>query len=108
MKAAAPHPLLGKWRIVEADLWDRDYLDMSGPAFIEFKQDERGEICFGCVTATFEYSFSPSTASFDWHGFDEMDEVKGDGFAELNADGALEIEFSFHNGDEANFKARKS
>ena len=24
--------LIGRWRIVEADLWDRDYLDLCGPA----------------------------------------------------------------------------
>lgn len=108
MKRAARHPIIGKWRIVEADLWDTDYLDMSGPAFIEFKRNEHGEIRFGCVNATLQCSYAPSTAHFDWHGFDEMDEVDGDGFAELNDDGTLSVEFSFRNGDEATFKARKS
>jgi hypothetical protein len=26
----------GKWRIAEMDLWDREALDLVGPAFIEF------------------------------------------------------------------------
>ena len=32
MTAIAALPVLGKWRIVEADLWDRDYLDLVEPA----------------------------------------------------------------------------
>ena len=35
--------LIGKWRIVEADLWDRDYLDLVEPAHISFGKDGRGE-----------------------------------------------------------------
>jgi hypothetical protein len=31
MTAVAGHPLIGKWRIVEADLWDQDFLDSSNP-----------------------------------------------------------------------------
>jgi hypothetical protein len=32
MSAAAGCQLIGRWRIVEADLWDRDYLDLVEPA----------------------------------------------------------------------------
>jgi len=28
MKAPADCRLIGRWRIVKADLWDRDYLDL--------------------------------------------------------------------------------
>lgn len=38
-------------------------------------------------------------------GFDEMDEVTGDGSAELLDDGSIEITFAYHNGDEAILKA---
>ena len=44
----------------------------------------------------------------DWihlAGFDEMDEVSGDGSAELFDDGTIEVEFAYHNGDEALLKA---
>jgi len=40
-------------------------------------------------------------------GFDEMDEVNGAGSAELDDDGTLEIESSFHLGDDAVLKARR-
>ena len=36
-----------------------------------------------------------------------MDEVSGDGSAELDDDGSLEIEIRFHLGDEAILKSRK-
>jgi hypothetical protein len=35
-----------------------------------------------------------------------MDEVSGEGSAELNDDGTIEIEFAYHSGDEAVLKAK--
>ncbi len=37
--------------------------------------------------------YSRSSVGFTWEGFDEMDEASGDGSAELNDDGSIEIEF---------------
>jgi hypothetical protein len=36
-----------------------------------------------------------------------MDEVSGDGSAELLDDGSIEIVFAYRNGDEAIFKAKR-
>ncbi len=36
----------GRWRIVEMELWDRDDLDLVGPAFIEFDEDRTGRFAF--------------------------------------------------------------
>jgi hypothetical protein len=47
------------------------------------------------------------SVSFTGAGFDEMDDVSGSGSAELNDDGSLEIELSFHLGDDAVLKARR-
>jgi hypothetical protein len=44
---------------------------------------------------------------FTWTGCDEMDEVTGDGSAELLDDGSIEITFAYHNGDEAILKAKR-
>lgn len=101
------NPLVGKWRIVQADLWDTEYLDMLEPAFIEFKRDGRGEVRFGCVVGGLDCSYSSGAADFTWQGHDEMNEASGDGLALLEDDGSLTVEFSFHNGDEAYFKAKK-
>ena len=51
-------------------------------------------------------SQSRASVGFTWEGFDEMDEVSGDGSAELLDDGSIEIEFAYHNGDEAVLKAK--
>ena len=108
MTAIADHPLLGKWRIVEADLWDRDYLDLVEPASMTFGHDGRGEFAFGAVHGDMELEYSPTMIFFTWAGFDEMDEVNGSGSAELHDDGNLEIELSFHLGDNAVLKARRT
>ena len=31
--------LIGRWRIVEADIWDRGYLDLDGPATMTIGDD---------------------------------------------------------------------
>jgi hypothetical protein len=43
MSASAGCQLLGKWRIIEADTWDCDYLDLVQPAYIVFGKNGRGE-----------------------------------------------------------------
>jgi hypothetical protein len=61
--------LVGRWRIVAADIGERD--------------------------------FSTSAGRRRSTGFDEMDEVRGSGSAELLEDGSLHIELDRHHGDEA-------
>ena len=107
MTAKRRKAILGRWRIVETDLWAKDYLDMVEPAHITFQADGTGEFAFGCVNATLRCHYSHDGASFTWAGFDEMDEVNGEGSADIADDGTLEGEIAFLDGDEAQFKARK-
>lgn len=97
--------LIGRWQIVEADQWDRDYLDLVEPAMMTIRADGRGEIAFGAMQAGLDLEYARSMVFFTWAGFDEMDEVAGTGSAELLDDGSLEIEFAYHLGDEAFLKA---
>jgi hypothetical protein len=108
MTAVAGHPLIGRWRIVEADLWDRDYLDLVEPASITFGKSGRGEFAFGAIHGDMELEYSPNAISFTWAGFDEMDEVSGSGSAELDDAGDLEIDLSFLLGDDAILKGRRA
>jgi hypothetical protein len=105
--SAANCQLIGRWRIVEADLWNSDYLDLVEPAYITFGEDGTGEFAFGVVNATLDIEYGQSVVFFTWIGFDEGDAVSGSGSAELQDDGAIEIELSFHNGDDAILKARR-
>lgn len=99
--------VVGKWRITKADLWDQDYLDLVKPAYIAFEDNGQGEFAFGCVNGGLDCEYSRRIIFFTWQGFDEMDEVSGDGSAELEDNGSLDIEINFHHGDKANLKARK-
>ena len=107
MSAPAGCKLVGRWRIVEADIWDRDYLDLSGPATMAITESGRGEIAFGSLQAGLDIEYSRSSVGFTWEGFAEIDEVSGDGSADLLDDGSIEIEFAYHNGDEAVLKAKR-
>lgn len=107
MSAASNCRLTGRWRIVEADLWDRDHLDLVEPAMITIGADGQGEIVFGALQASLDLGYSQSLFHFTWAGFDEMDEDSGDGHAELLDDGTIEITFAYHNGDQAVLKAKR-
>ena len=99
--------LIGDWRIVEADLWDRDYLDIVQPAYMTIEDRGHDRFAFGCVQGNLDSEYSSRTIFFTWQGNDEMDEVWGDGSAELEDDGFLDIELRFHHSGEANLKAQK-
>jgi hypothetical protein len=104
-KRARPS-LKGKWRIVEMELWDKEFIDLVGLGFITFDGKARGEFGFGAVTGTLDCSEVPAGADFTWEGSDEMDEARGEGWVELQEDGWLTGEISFHHGDESSFRAR--
>ena len=108
MRAPMNCQIIGKWRIVEADLWDRSHLDLVEPAMMTIRANGQGEIAFGAMQASLDLEYSRSMVFFTWIGFDEMDEVSGSGSAELLDDGTLEIEFAYHLGDEAVLKAKRA
>jgi hypothetical protein len=107
MSAPAKCELIGRWRIFEADIWDHDYLDLCGPAMITITDHGRGEMAFGALQADLDIEYSRCSIGFPWEGFDEMDEVCGEGSAELLDNGSIEIEFEYRNGDEALLKAKR-
>ena len=86
--------------------YDDEFPDMMGPAYILFGPTG-GEFAFGCVTGAFAGGGEHDAVAFDWHGADEMDEACGDGWAELQDDGSLVGEITFHNRDQSGFIARR-
>jgi len=100
--------IIGRWRIVEADIWDRDHLDLVEPAYLKIGDDGWAEFAFGALQAGGEIGYAKTIVFFRWQGFDEGDEIAGDGSAELQDDGSLEIELSFDNGDDATLTARRA
>ena len=77
--------LIGRWRIVEADIWDRDYLDLVEPAMMVVQANGHGEIVFGAMQAGLDLEYSRTLVFFTWEGFDEMDEVRDSGPAPPNS-----------------------
>jgi hypothetical protein len=99
--------VIGRWRIVEADIWERDYLDLVEPAMMVIGADGHGEIAFGALQAGLDLAYGRSDVAFTFIGSDEMDEVRGSGSAELLEDGTLEIEMDFDYGDDALLRAER-
>ena len=69
--------LIGRWWILEADLWDRDYLDLVEPAYLQIGNDGWPEFAFGAVNATAELEYGASIVSFRWSCVHEGDEISG-------------------------------
>jgi len=63
--------LTGKWRIIEADLWGRDYLAPVEPAHITFEGNGHGEFTFGCVNGGLDCEYSRQIIFFTWQGFEK-------------------------------------
>jgi hypothetical protein len=107
MTRAVRKTLIGKWRIVEMELWDTDYLDLVEHAYIRFERGGSGEFVFGVVTGGLDCDYTGKGVDFTWQGHNEMDEASGDGWAELEDNGNLTGEIKIHLSDESTFKARR-
>ena len=75
----------GRWRLVETPGYD---MAVTG-AYILF-DEVGGEFAFDCLTG-FHGSCDGDAAQFSWEGNDEMEPASGDGWAELQDDGSLEL-----------------
>ena len=107
MRSPAECEVIGRWRIVSSDVWERDYLDLVQPAFIPIGQGGRGGLAFGAVNASLDLAYGHTVVFFTFEGFDEGDAVNGSGSVELLEDGSLEVEISFHLGDDAVLRAER-
>lgn len=101
--------LLGRWRITEMDQWDRDAIDLLGPAFIEFTEGNSGQFSFIVVRGGLdgrpaERDGQPGI-EFSWDGDDEGDRANGRGWVVLLHDGTIEGHIYFHQGMDSGFQA---
>ncbi len=102
---------LGTWRIVSMELWDRDYLDLEGPAHIKFDKDRLGSFHFGAVRGWTDYRIADvggaPRVEFSWEGTNDSDPSSGRGWAAI-ADDQLVGRLFFHNGDDSAFVAERT
>lgn len=105
------NPFVGRWRITEMELWDREDLDLVGPAFIEFDREGLGEFRFIAVQGGLDYRVSDRggmpAVEFSWEGQDDGDPSLGRGWAILR-EGILEGRWFFHRGDDSWFRGTKA
>jgi hypothetical protein len=110
-KGEGSRALIGRWQIEEMDLWDRDALDLVGPAFIEFRPDQTGRFGFIAVEGWMDCREAAIDdrpgLEFSWDGNDECDPASGRGWAALQPDGSLTGHIYFHMGDDSAFRAER-
>ena len=103
--------LVGRWRILEMDVWERDALDLVGPAFIEIRADQTGNFGFIAVEGWMDCREAAIDdcpgLEFSWDGNDECDPASGRGWVALQPDGALKGHIFFHMGDDSEFRAER-
>jgi hypothetical protein len=106
-RRTTPRQFLGRWRIAEADMWDRDALDLVVPAHITFEQGALGHFQMIAVEGGLDCRFDGDRAEFSWLGDDEGQPTGGRGWAKLETDGKLRGRLYFHQGDDREFVAER-
>ena len=95
----------GRWRIVEMDVWDKDFLDLVETAHLTFKGAADDEIAFGALKGFLDVRYGTrddsACAEFSWEGNDENDPASGRGWVVLGTAGRLVGHFYIHNGEDS-------
>jgi hypothetical protein len=97
----------GRWRIVEMDVWDNDFLDLVEVAHLTFKGSADGAIAFGALKGFLDVRYGTrdgaACAEFSWEGHDENDPACGRGWVVFGTSGRLIGHFYIHNADDSGF-----
>ncbi len=105
--------IIGKWRITEMSVWDKDYFDEEVPAYIKIEKNLRGNFHFGYVQGEIDGKIvkrgGEEFLEFTFDGRDNGggDDVSGGGLITLKKENIAEGEFKFHLGDDSTFQARR-
>ena len=103
--------LLGRWLILEMDLWDQDAVNLLVPGFFEFHEDRTGRFSFIAVQGWMDLRppriDNRPGVEFSWEGVDDNVDASGRGWAILDGEGSLQGRIFFHMGDDSGFRARR-
>jgi hypothetical protein len=101
---------IGKWRIEEMELWDRDFIDLVVRGHITVKKDGMGLLRFGAVEAEIDWRVElvagVERLEFSFEGVDEGDPVSGRGWAQVEGP-SMNGRIYFHLGDDSAFSAKR-
>lgn len=99
----------GNWRITEMEQWDLDDIDLLGPGFFRFDEEQSGEFQFIAVRGWLDCRYGERDGQplveFTWQGDDEGTEASGRGWAVIDQGGSLTGRIFFHQGDDSSFAA---
>jgi hypothetical protein len=99
----------GVWHIVEMDMWDEDYCNMEGQAFIQVSSNGIGNFQFGLVSGGIDGEVvktgNVERFEFTWEGQDECDPALGSGWLKFSGVNKLKGRIKFHLGDSSEFVA---
>ncbi len=102
---------IGKWRIMEMDMWDEEFIDLIAPGEITIGKDGLGSFNFGAVQVDMDCRIvkagDAERLEFSFEGSDEGDPVSGRGWA-LVQGSEMTGRIYFHLGDDSGFKATRS
>ncbi len=103
-------PLTGRWRITAMSAWDRDHLDVDGPASIEFDAHGGGAFRFVLVHGDMDCRLATRgrrpAVEWTWDGRVKEELAHGRGWAVLKGGGLRGMIF-FHQGYESEFVATR-
>ena len=101
---------VGKWRIVEMEEWDKDFVDLVVPGHFTFRKDGTGHFQFGAVDGEMDCRVETvggaERIEFTWDGTDECDTASGRGWAQVEGK-QMKGRIYFHLGDDSEFTAKK-
>jgi hypothetical protein len=95
----------GPWEIIETEMWEKEDLDLTETAYIQFAGDT-GNFHFICVDGQMDVEYTEERAEFSWFGNDENDTASGRGWAVVK-EGKLHGKIYFHHSDDSTFIATK-
>ena len=69
------NPYIGKWRIIEMEMWDQDFIDMETEGRFIFEKNQLGSFQFGLVQGQIDYRIEKigeiERLEFSWEGQNE-------------------------------------
>lgn len=102
--------VVGRWRIVETEVWGPDALDLVVPAHITFDRNGLGEMQLIAIGASIDYRVTKRldgpVVDFSWSGFDDGDPTSGRASARVDGD-TMRGKLFIHQGDDSTFVARR-
>ena len=102
------NPFLGQWRLIDSSTWDREALDLDGPAHLTFERGGLGHLHVVGVEGELDDRVAEReggpAVECSWEGSGEGDPVAGRGWGVVVGN-ELRGQIFIHRGDDTSFRA---